>query len=269
MAWGRHPWGSENEVADPQNDQAGQLDLEIRDAVAIDVTKNDGLVAGGASHIFHAPLQLATDTGKGRARHREEAERLIARKRGVGVDGGEIELVLARREVGDDIARRSPRRRSWFSCRPRCISASQIDEVVLVGGMSRMPKVQEAVKQLFGKEPHKGVNPDEVVALGAAIQGGGGGGGGSRKLSKQEAAARRAELAPLKTSIKDAETKISRLKVEIEKIEAHLADPKVYNGPADKLIALGKDKARFGADLETIEETWLALSAELEEAERA
>ncbi|MBS3850404.1 molecular chaperone DnaK [Devosia sp. J2-20] len=52
------------------------------------------------------------------------------------------------------------------------ISASQIDEVVLVGGMSRMPKVQEVVKQLFGKEPHKGVNPDEVVALGAAIQAG-------------------------------------------------------------------------------------------------
>jgi len=52
------------------------------------------------------------------------------------------------------------------------VSASEIDEVVLVGGMSRMPKVQETVKQLFGKEPHKGVNPDEVVALGAAIQGG-------------------------------------------------------------------------------------------------
>ena len=52
------------------------------------------------------------------------------------------------------------------------VNASQIDEVVLVGGMSRMPKVQEAVKQLFGKEPHKGVNPDEVVALGAAIQAG-------------------------------------------------------------------------------------------------
>jgi len=52
------------------------------------------------------------------------------------------------------------------------LSASQIDEVVLVGGMTRMPKVQEAVKQLFGKEPHKGVNPDEVVAMGAAIQGG-------------------------------------------------------------------------------------------------
>ncbi len=52
------------------------------------------------------------------------------------------------------------------------VSASEIDEVVLVGGMSRMPKVQEVVKQLFGKEPHKGVNPDEVVAMGAAIQAG-------------------------------------------------------------------------------------------------
>jgi molecular chaperone DnaK len=51
-------------------------------------------------------------------------------------------------------------------------SASEIDEVVLVGGMTRMPKVQEAVKKFFGKEPHKGVNPDEVVAIGAAIQGG-------------------------------------------------------------------------------------------------
>ena len=52
------------------------------------------------------------------------------------------------------------------------ISAGQIDEVVLVGGMTRMPKVQEVVKQFFGKEPHKGVNPDEVVAMGAAIQAG-------------------------------------------------------------------------------------------------
>jgi len=52
------------------------------------------------------------------------------------------------------------------------VNASDIDEVVLVGGMSRMPKVQETVKQLFGKEPHKGVNPDEVVAMGAAIQAG-------------------------------------------------------------------------------------------------
>ena len=52
------------------------------------------------------------------------------------------------------------------------LTAAEIDEVVLVGGMTRMPKVQEAVKQLFGKEPHKGVNPDEVVAIGAAIQAG-------------------------------------------------------------------------------------------------
>lgn len=52
------------------------------------------------------------------------------------------------------------------------MSASDIDEVILVGGQTRMPKVQEAVQQLFGKEPHKGVNPDEVVAIGAAIQGG-------------------------------------------------------------------------------------------------
>ena len=52
------------------------------------------------------------------------------------------------------------------------LKASDIDEVVLVGGMTRMPAVQEAVKKYFGKEPHKGVNPDEVVALGAAVQAG-------------------------------------------------------------------------------------------------
>ena len=52
------------------------------------------------------------------------------------------------------------------------LSAKDIDEVVLVGGSTRMPRVQQVVKELFGKEPHKGVNPDEVVAVGAAIQGG-------------------------------------------------------------------------------------------------
>jgi molecular chaperone DnaK len=52
------------------------------------------------------------------------------------------------------------------------LTAGEIQEVVLVGGMTRMPKVQEIVKQFFGKEPHKGVNPDEVVAIGAAIQAG-------------------------------------------------------------------------------------------------
>ncbi len=52
------------------------------------------------------------------------------------------------------------------------LEAKQIDEVVLVGGQTRMPKIQQVVKDFFGKEPHKGVNPDEVVALGAALQGG-------------------------------------------------------------------------------------------------
>jgi molecular chaperone DnaK len=52
------------------------------------------------------------------------------------------------------------------------LSPSEINEVILVGGMTRMPAVQERVKKIFGKEPHKGVNPDEVVAVGAAIQGG-------------------------------------------------------------------------------------------------
>ena len=52
------------------------------------------------------------------------------------------------------------------------LKPSEIDEVILVGGMTRMPKVQEKVRAIFGKDPHKGVNPDEVVAIGAAIQGG-------------------------------------------------------------------------------------------------
>jgi ATP-binding cassette subfamily F protein 3 len=98
---------------------------------------------------------------------------------------------------------------------------------------------------------------------------GGGGGKSEQKLSKQEAANRRAEVAPLKKSVKEAETKIARLRVEIDKIDAQLSDPKVYNGAPERVIALGKDKARFAADLETSEEQWLALSAELEEAERA
>jgi len=52
------------------------------------------------------------------------------------------------------------------------VTARDIDRIILVGGMTRMPKVQQVVQQFFGKEPHKGVNPDEVVAVGAAIQGG-------------------------------------------------------------------------------------------------
>ena len=52
------------------------------------------------------------------------------------------------------------------------VTTAKIDEVVLVGGSTRMPRVQQVVKELFGKEPHKGVNPDEVVAIGAAVQAG-------------------------------------------------------------------------------------------------
>ena len=52
------------------------------------------------------------------------------------------------------------------------ITVDKIDEVVLVGGHTRMPKIQEVVKKMFGKEPHRGVNPDEVVAIGAAVQAG-------------------------------------------------------------------------------------------------
>jgi molecular chaperone DnaK len=52
------------------------------------------------------------------------------------------------------------------------VTAAKIDEVVLVGGQTRMPRIQELVKQLFGKEPHRGVNPDEVVAIGASVQAG-------------------------------------------------------------------------------------------------
>ena len=96
-----------------------------------------------------------------------------------------------------------------------------------------------------------------------------GGSKAERKANKAEAAARRAEIAPIKTSIKDSETKISRLKTEIAKIDSQLEDPKIYNGPADRMIALGKDKARFAAELERMEEEWLSLSAQLEDLERA
>ena len=51
------------------------------------------------------------------------------------------------------------------------LTKDEIDEVILVGGMTRMPRVREKVQEIFGREPHRGVNPDEVVAMGAAIQG--------------------------------------------------------------------------------------------------
>jgi len=85
-----------------------------------------------------------------------------------------LDLTLSRARMEalvDDLIARSvnPCRRALDDAH---LSPSDIDEVILVGGMTRMPKVQETVKQIFGKDPHRGVNPDEVVAVGAAIQAG-------------------------------------------------------------------------------------------------
>ena len=85
-----------------------------------------------------------------------------------------LNLTLTRaklEQITDDLVQRSlaPCQQALADAE---MQAADIDEVILVGGQTRMPKVQEAVEQLFGKEPHKGVNPDEVVAIGAAIQGG-------------------------------------------------------------------------------------------------
>jgi len=82
-----------------------------------------------------------------------------------------IKLTRAKLEqlIDDEIQRTIAPCRSALS--DAGLSASDINEVVLVGGMTRMPKVQQVVKEFFGKEPHMGVNPDEVVAIGAAIQG--------------------------------------------------------------------------------------------------
>jgi ATP-binding cassette subfamily F protein 3 len=89
-----------------------------------------------------------------------------------------------------------------------------------------------------------------------------------RKAARQEGAARRAEVAPLRKSIKEAEQKLGRLRTELGRIDAILADPKVYDGAPERIIHLGKDKARFTADIAATEDRWLALSAELEAAER-
>lgn len=85
-----------------------------------------------------------------------------------------LNLALSRakfEQLVDDLVERTiePCRKALADAK---LAPSDIDEVILVGGMTRMPRVQEIVKSSFGKEPHKGVNPDEVVAVGAAIQGG-------------------------------------------------------------------------------------------------
>jgi ATP-binding cassette subfamily F protein 3 len=90
-----------------------------------------------------------------------------------------------------------------------------------------------------------------------------------KKAARQDSAARRLEIAPLRKSIKEAEQKLGRLRTELEKVEAILADPKVYDGAPERIVLLGKDKARFSSEIERVEERWLALSEELEQAERA
>jgi ATP-binding cassette subfamily F protein 3 len=90
-----------------------------------------------------------------------------------------------------------------------------------------------------------------------------------RKAARQDSAAKRLEVAPLRKSIKEAEQKLARLRTELEKVDAILADPKVYDGAPERIALLGKDKARFTAAIAATEERWLALSEELELAERA
>ena len=95
---------------------------------------------------------------------------------------GDLERVLSSKhglaKANDDavLAAETLIRKTFAPCKTALkdsgFSKDKIDEVILVGGMTRMPKVIETVKSFFGKEPHKGVNPDEVVAVGAAIQGG-------------------------------------------------------------------------------------------------
>ncbi|MEO7221010.1 MAG: ATP-binding cassette domain-containing protein, partial [Devosia sp.] len=90
-----------------------------------------------------------------------------------------------------------------------------------------------------------------------------------KKAARQDSAARRLEVAPLRKSIKEAEHKLGRLRTELGKVEAILGDPKVYDGAPERVVLLGKDKARFSAEIATTEERWLALSEQLEQAERA
>jgi ATP-binding cassette subfamily F protein 3 len=90
-----------------------------------------------------------------------------------------------------------------------------------------------------------------------------------RRRERQEAASRRAGIAPLRKAIRDAEQKLSRLRQELEKIDAILDDPTTYGGAPDRVATLGRDKARYEAEIARVEESWLEMSAELEEAERA
>ncbi len=90
-----------------------------------------------------------------------------------------------------------------------------------------------------------------------------------RKAARQDAAAKRAEVAPLRKSIKEVEQKLARLRTELARVDGILADPKTYDGAPERVISLGKDKARFEGDIAGAEEKWLMLSEQLEAAESA
>ena len=90
-----------------------------------------------------------------------------------------------------------------------------------------------------------------------------------RKAVRQDAAAKRLEVAPLRKSVKDVEQKLSRLRTELARVDGILADPKTYDGAPERVISLGKDKARFEGDIASAEEKWLMLSEQLEAAESA
>jgi ATP-binding cassette subfamily F protein 3 len=90
-----------------------------------------------------------------------------------------------------------------------------------------------------------------------------------RKEQRQDAAQKRADVAPLRKSIRDAEQKLERLRTELSRIDGVLADPKIYDGAPERIIILGKDKARFEADIAKVEQSWLEMNEALEAAQKA
>jgi ATP-binding cassette, subfamily F, member 3 len=90
-----------------------------------------------------------------------------------------------------------------------------------------------------------------------------------RKGQRQDAAQKRADVAPLRKSIRDAEQKLQRLRTELNRIDGVLADPKIYDGAPERIIILGKDKARFEADIAKVEQSWLEMNEALEAAQKA
>ena len=139
---------------------------EFKKEQGIDLTKDKLALQRLKEAAEKAKIELSS-------RHADRDQPALHHGRRHGAEASHLEAFA--RQVRSRSSMISSRRRSE-PCRKALkdagLSAGQIDEVVLVGGMTRMPKVQEVVKQFFGKEPHKGVNPDEVVAIGAAVQAG-------------------------------------------------------------------------------------------------